>query len=105
MNRFCLVASLAILVFNCPRLHAADWPQFRGPAGDGRATAKNLPTEWNETKNVAWKAEIPGRGWSSPSLVQNRLYLTTAVPVEAGSANSQLSLRTLCVDAATGRIV
>jgi outer membrane protein assembly factor BamB len=98
-------ASFATLMFVCPLLQAADWPQFRGPAGDGRATAKNLPTEWNESKNVAWKAEIPGRGWSSPSLYQNRLYLTTAMPVDAGSATGRLSLRTLCVDAATGRIL
>jgi outer membrane protein assembly factor BamB len=104
MVRIACFAIFATLVFHCPVLPAADWPQFRGPAGDGRATAKNLPTEWNETKNVAWKAEIPGRGWSSPSLFQNRLYLTTAVAVEAGSATGALSLRALCVDAATGRI-
>jgi len=98
----CLFVSVVVLAAG---LSAADWPQFRGPAGDGRATARNLPTEWNETKNVAWKAEIPGRGWSSPSLFQNRLYLTTAVPAEAGSVSGPLSLRALCVDAATGRIV
>ena len=92
-------------MYSCPPAPAADWPQFRGPAGDGRATAKNLPTEWNEAKNVAWKTEIPGRGWSSPSLVQNRLYLTTAVTAEGGSATGPLSLRTRGVDAATGRIV
>lgn len=84
---------------------AADWPQFRGPAGDGHAEARNLPTIWNETANVAWKAEIPGKGWSSPSLFKNRLYLTTAVPIDAASADSPQSLQALCVDAATGRIV
>jgi outer membrane protein assembly factor BamB len=104
MFRIACFASFAIMVFQC-LAPAADWPQFRGPAGDGRATATNLPTEWNETTNVVWKAEIPGRGWSSPSLYQNRLYLTTADPVEAGSATGPLSLRTLCVDAATGRIL
>lgn len=98
----CLFVTFVVLSASLP---AADWPQFRGPAGDGRADAKNLPTEWNETKNVAWKAEIPGSGWSSPSLFQNRLYLTTAVPVESGSATGALSLRTLCVDAASGRIL
>ena len=82
---------------------AADWPQFRGPAGNGHADAKNLPTTWNETTNVAWKAEIPGKGWSSPSLFQNRLYLTTAVPSEAEKTQS-LSLR-LCIDAANGKIL
>src|SRR5262245_10819611 len=98
MRRLFFFATWAAVVFICLPALAADWPQFRGPAGDGRATAKNLPTEWDESKNVAWKAEIPGSGWSSPSLYQNRLYLTSAVPVDSGSATSPLSLRTLCLD-------
>jgi outer membrane protein assembly factor BamB len=105
MPRSAFFASFATLVFISLSAPAADWPQFRGPAGDGRADAKNLPSEWSETKNVAWKAEIPGHAWSSPSLYQNRLYLTAAVPVDAGSAAGPLSLRALCVDAATGKVV
>jgi outer membrane protein assembly factor BamB len=83
----------------------ADWSQFRGPAGNGHAAAKHLPTTWNESTNVAWKTEIPGKGWSSPSLHRNRLYLTTAVPVEASDAEGPLSLRTLCIDATNGHII
>jgi outer membrane protein assembly factor BamB len=82
---------------------AQDWAQFRGPSGNGHATATNLPTTWDENTNVAWKAEIPGKGWSSPSLYQGRLYLTTAVPTE-GETPEQ-SLRTLCVDATDGKIL
>ena len=104
MFRPVFFASFATLVFQCLPLPAADWPQFRGPTGDGHAVAKNLPAEWNETTNVAWKTEIPGRGWSSPSLFQNRLYLTTAAAAES-SASGPLSLRTLSVDAASGRIL
>ncbi|MFM8471811.1 MAG: PQQ-binding-like beta-propeller repeat protein [Limisphaerales bacterium] len=77
---------------------ATDWPQFRGPMGDGHSPAKNLPLNWDANKNVAWKNEIPGKGWSSPALFKNRLYLTTAEEV-----GSDLSLRTLCHDAATGK--
>ena len=85
---------------------AADWPQFRGSAGDGHAAATNLPATWNEITNVAWKTAIPGKGWSSPSLFRGRLYLTTAVPLDAGSASSsELSLRALAVDAANGQIM
>jgi glucose dehydrogenase len=84
---------------------AADFPQFRGPAGDGHAAATNLPATWNESTNVAWAAPTPGKGWSSPSLSQDRLYLTTAAPISDGSGASDLSLRALCLDAATGRIV
>ncbi|MCE9525715.1 MAG: PQQ-binding-like beta-propeller repeat protein, partial [Planctomycetales bacterium] len=79
---------------------AADWPQFRGPTGDGISTEKNLPIEWNETKNIAWKQEIPGKGWSSPSLFHNRLYLTTAV-----LADDKLSQRAICVNANDGKII
>jgi outer membrane protein assembly factor BamB len=84
---------------------AADWPQFRGPAGDGHATAKNLPTKWSETTNVAWKTPIAGKAWSSPALFNNRLYLTTAVPVDASQPDAVQSLRTLCMDAGSGRIL
>lgn len=81
---------------------ADDWPQFRGPTGQGQANAARLPLEWDATKNVAWKRSLPGRGWSSPVIKENRLYLTTAVGSEE---KSELSLRALCLDAGTGRTV
>jgi outer membrane protein assembly factor BamB len=77
---------------------ATDWPQFRGSEGNGHSPAKNLPLTWDATKNVAWKTELPGKGWSSPALHKGRLYLTTAEEV-----GSELSLRALCHDAATGK--
>ena len=77
---------------------APDWPQFRGPAGDGHSLAKNLPLTWDATQNVAWKTELPGKGWSSPALHQGRLYLTAAE-----DAGGTLSLRVLCHDAASGK--
>ena len=67
-------------------LHAADteserfWPQWRGPHATGVAPHANPPLEWSETKNVAWKVEIPGRGSSSPVVWGNQIFLTTAVP-------------------------
>jgi outer membrane protein assembly factor BamB len=77
---------------------AEQWPEFRGPDGQGNSTATDLPIEWNETQNVAWKQPIPGEGWSSPVVWENRIWLTTAT--EEGQ-----SLRTLCCDRATGRIL
>lgn len=50
-------------------MHAEDWPEFRGPDKQGHSTATGLPTEWSERKNVAWKAELPGRAWSSPVVI------------------------------------
>ena len=79
---------------------AADWPQFRGPLGNGISTEKNLPIQWSETKNVAWKQDLPGKAWSSPALVKGRLYLTTAV-----QADGKLSQRALCLNAKDGQIV
>lgn len=74
-----------------------DWPQFRGPTGQGVSEERNLPLSWSETKNVRWKVEIPGRGWSSPVIQGDRIWLTTAT--EDGH-----SLRAIAVDVNTGAI-
>ena len=80
---------------------SSDWPQFRGPTGQGLSSATDVPTEWSATKNVAWKLEIPGRGWSSPVLADGKVYLTTA----ADSNGGPVSLWAICVDAAKGKVV
>src|SRR5215213_5100054 len=76
----------------------ADWFQFRGPDGQGHSDAK-LATEWGPNKNVTWRKELPGAGWSSPVVVGGKIYLTSAVPGDDGQ-----SLRALCLDAKTGSI-
>ena len=67
----------------------------------------NLPLEWSREKNIAWRAELPGRGWSSPVLAGGKIYLTTAVVTagEESSPKADRSLRALCLDAADGKIV
>lgn len=80
---------------------APDWPDFRGPTGQGHAAVKGLPVEWSATKNVAWKQAVPGLGWSSPVVAGGKVVLTAAVPLSAESKD--LSLRALCYDAATGK--
>lgn len=91
---------LLLLTFT-PALPAADWTQFRGPTGDGHAAAK-LPTDWDTTRNVVWRKELPGNGWSSPVVAAGKIYLTTAVP---GPGQGDYSLRALCLDAKTGDII
>lgn len=81
--------------------HAADWPEFRGPTGQGATSVRDLPVTWSESENVAWKVEVPGLGWSSPAVVGGRVFLTTAVPQDAETQ----SLRAICLDAATGKRV
>ena len=53
-----------------------NWPQFRGPTGQGISTEINLPLHWSATENVAWKTPIPGLGWSSPVVWENHIFLT-----------------------------
>src|SRR5690348_9572677 len=71
--------SVAILIGAlCGGLAAADWPQFRGPMGCGIAENEAIPIRWGGFEPAAWQAEIPGRGWSSPVVVGDRIWLTTA---------------------------
>jgi len=88
------IAQILILLI----LLASDWPQFRGPTGQGVSDEQGLPLTWSETKNVRWKVAIPGKGWSSPVVQGDRIWLTTAT--EEGK-----SLRAISVDRNTGAIV
>jgi outer membrane protein assembly factor BamB len=77
---------------------ARDWPEFRGPTGQGTSDERGLPVIWSETKNVRWKTAIPGTGWSSPVIHGNRIWLTTAT--EEGK-----SLRAVSVNRESGAIL
>lgn len=93
MNRvLAFVLSLAALSLN-----AENWPQFRGPRGDGHSSARNLPLIWSETNNVKWKTAIHGKAWSSPVIWNDLIWLTTAP--EDGT-----QLYALCIDRVTGKI-
>jgi outer membrane protein assembly factor BamB len=76
----------------------AQWPQFRGPGGDGHAGGPALPLTWSETNHVQWKTAIRGKGWSSPVISGDRVWLTTA-----NEEGTELSV--IGVDRDTGRIV
>ncbi|MGI9518527.1 MAG: PQQ-binding-like beta-propeller repeat protein [Pirellulaceae bacterium] len=62
-----------------------DWPEFRGPFGNGHSTATNLPVEFDDSTNLKWKRRIPGRAWSSPVVIGNQIWMTTAI--ETGDAD------------------
>jgi outer membrane protein assembly factor BamB len=107
-----LFVALALVPAAAP---ASDWPQFRGPTGDGAAAASaDPPVEWVEAKNVAWKTAVPGRGRSSPVVVGDRVFLTTAVErgvkrTRIGADDMQtaehVDLGAVCLDRATGKIL
>lgn len=96
-------ASLAVLSIVClPAVWlsaavAAQWPEFRGPSGDGQAGEADLPLEINDSV-VKWKTPIHGKGWSSPVVWDDQIWLTTAT--EDGTRMS-----VICVDRATGNVV
>ena len=83
---------------------AEDWPQFRGPTGQGHSTERGLPVDWSETQNIAWKTPVPGVGWSSPVVAGGRVWLTTSIDTGARLPIDS-SLRVLAFDAATGKEV
>jgi outer membrane protein assembly factor BamB len=57
--------------------HAENWPQFRGPTGQGISSETGLPTTWSQDQNVRWKADVPGEGWSSPIVWGDQVFVTT----------------------------
>ena len=104
----------------------SNWPQWRGPSGQGVSEEKNLPTEWSSTKNIQWKTPIPGHGHSSPIVWGNKIFLTTSIegpvvpdakpfkhmigkeefkhPDWAGSDHSY-AFKVICVDADKGKVL
>jgi outer membrane protein assembly factor BamB len=92
MKRYALLCALAA----GPAL-AADWTQFRGPGSSAISPETGLPVKWTATENVRWKADLPGRGASSPVIAGGKIYVT------ACSGYRQKWLHVLCFDEATGR--
>src|SRR4051794_26658769 len=109
-----LFVSLALVVSASFALAADSWPGFRGPAGNGHADGKNVPTQWSEKENVRWKVAIHGKGWSSPVVLGDRVWVTTAdevlyteppPPKKGGPPANPVKSATLCavcVDRKTG---
>jgi len=66
-------------IFGAALLAVSSWPQFRGPQSNPVGENPRLPENWSKTENIAWMAEIPGRGWSSPIVTGGKVFLTTVV--------------------------
>jgi len=81
--RFLCFQALTLLVLVVVTARG-DWPEFRGPWGDGHVSAPRdtkplgLPLHWSETNNIKWKTQIPYRGWSTPVVMGGQVWLTTA---------------------------
>src|SRR6185436_563862 len=88
-----IASALCALLF-----FVAQWPEFRGPLGNGLAEKSNPPLTWSEEKNVRWRTAVHGRGWSSPVIAEGRVWVTTATP-------DGHELSAVALDQETGKIV
>ena len=87
-----------LILLGTPYSCLAQWPQFRGPDGQGHSNAKGIALHWSESTSVTWKTEIPGEGWSSPVISNNQIWLTS-------SQADGTSLRAIGIDRTSGKIL
>jgi outer membrane protein assembly factor BamB len=124
------LCQIGLMVIALPAVQAwgkgSNWPQWRGPSGQGVSEEKGLPLEWSDKKNVKWKTALSGRGHSSPIVWGNRIFITTAIegPPATGvkppkhtfnneefvhpdwaEAGRSYTLKLIAVDAARGRVL
>lgn len=92
-----LAILLTLAVLSMTAFATDEWPQFRGPGGQGYAEAKGLPVTWSETENIKWKTPLPGEAWSSPVVSGNEIWMTN-------STDEGKSLRAFSVALDTGKI-
>lgn len=90
--------SLLLFLATVSLVHAENWPQWRGPRGDGTSLETKVPTEWSAEKNIRWKTAIPGIGHSSPVVWGDRIFVTTCLE---GDQERML----LCIDRSSGKIL
>ncbi len=95
--RLCIfLTGVAIVAPSVSR--AQNWPCWRGSNGDGTSMEVNLPVRWDSVTNVLWKITVPGSGYSSPVVWEDRLFITTAFPEKQQKA-------LLCYNSKTGALL
>ena len=81
-------------------VNGENWPQFRGPTGQGHSDAIELPMTWSRTDGVAWQKNFEGEAWSSPICVKNQIFLTNALLEE-----ELLRLKVISIDFGSGKVL
>ncbi len=98
ITRLYLCVLFVIIAVHADLSFAENWPGFRGPTRQGISLEKSVPLEWSATSNILWKTPIPGEGWSSPTVFDDRVFLTTAT-------DKATSFRLLCINRIDGTIL
>lgn len=98
---------LVLLAMTSAPIQAGDWPRFRGPNGDGVSTEGPIPAKWDLATNLKWKADLPGKGSSSPIVLGDRIFVTcySGYGEAAGGDAAQLARHLVCVDKPSGKIL
>jgi outer membrane protein assembly factor BamB len=91
--------SIALALMVGSWAHAGNWPQFRGPNGDGVSDEVGVPTSFGPEENVRWKADLPGRSVASPVVYGKKVFISAA------SGPRMDRLHAVCLDADTGKIL
>ncbi len=121
-NQAIVIAAATLLAgLNTAVVRAGEenWPQFLGPGSRAVSANADLPDRWSATENVAWKTDIPGRGWSSPIAWGNRVFLTTVeddgksgapkkgfymARLRPDAATAKCRWKVICLDLASGKV-
>jgi outer membrane protein assembly factor BamB len=112
-------AAALVMVISLSLAYAENWPGWRGPGSHGVSAEKGIPVQWDLSRNVKWKVEVPGLGHSSPVVWGNRIFVTTAVSSDPAADNwqkgffqgerkpdaAEISWKVLCYDRDTGRLL
>ncbi len=95
-----ILSTLIFTAVTATLVLADSWPEFRGPTGEGFAPESvKVPTLWSGSKNIRWKVPVAGKAWSSPIVIDGKIYVTTAEE----SGKDDLKLSTLCFDLKDGK--
>ena len=96
MKKITVLMMIAFLMISSPA--SANWPDWRGPTGEGRSDATHLPLIWSETENIVWKTPIHDEGYSTPVVWGDQVWLTTAT-------KDGKTLYAVCIDLETGEVI
>lgn len=101
MSKISMLCVCALAIHGSSVAFAADWPQFRGPMANGVSAEQGAPAEWDVAKNIRWRAEAGGRGWSAPVVYGGKVIITTAIADPAAGDGGQ-RFEVHCYDLASG---